>query len=106
MNSLPNSAIKSTPFEELFNKKPSFRHLRIFDSRVFAYKPNKCKAKFDFNNEPARFLHFGGTDNNLVVRDERTVIKYYIIHLIFNFRLNKVISRLANYNYKASVYNS
>ena len=72
MNRLPHSAIKSTPFEKLFNKKPSLRHLRIFGSRVFAYKPNKRKAKLDFNNEPARFLHFGGTDNNLVVRDERT----------------------------------
>ena len=72
MNRLPHSAIRSTPFEKLFNKKPNLRHLRIFGSRVFAYKPNKRKAKFDFNNEPARFLHFGGKDSNLVVRDEAT----------------------------------
>ena len=72
MNRLPHSAIRSTPFEKLFNKKPNLRHLRIFGSRVFAYKPNKRKAKLDFNNAPARFLHFGGTDSNLVVRDEAT----------------------------------
>ena len=72
INRLPHSAIRSTPFEKLFNKKPNLRHLRLFGSRVFAYKPNKRKAKLDFNNEPARFLHFGGTDCNLVVRDEAT----------------------------------
>ena len=72
MNRLPHSAIKCTPYEKLFNKKPKLRHLRIFVSRVYAYKPNKRKAKLDFNNEPARFLHFGGTDSNLVVRDEKT----------------------------------
>ena len=34
------------------------------------------------------------------------LMKYYVIQIIFSSRLNKVISRLANYNYKTSVYNS
>ena len=72
MNRLSHSAIKCTPYEKLFNRKPNLRHLRIFGSRVYAYKPNKRKANLDSNNEPARFLHFGGTDLNLVVRDERS----------------------------------
>ena len=80
INRQPHSALKMTPYEALTGHQPQLNHLRTFGS----YKPNERKAKLDMNNATGIFLHFGGSDKMIVVRDDTTGKEKYVRHAGFH----------------------
>ena len=47
-----------TPFEALFDYKPTVKHLRVFGSKAFAHVPNENRKKLDSNTIKCIFVGY------------------------------------------------
>ncbi|GFH45233.1 hypothetical protein CTEN210_01707 [Chaetoceros tenuissimus] len=69
LNRRPHSALQSTPYETLLNKKPRSKHLRIFGAKAAIYNPSLKKAKLDLKQSPGIFLGYSGNGNLAIIED-------------------------------------
>ena len=70
-NCLPHTSIKKTPFEAYHCKKPDLSHLRCFGSKVII-RNHKRSRKLHMKGQEGYFLHYTGTDKNIVYLDAKT----------------------------------
>ena len=62
INRLPKPLLQfATPFEKLFNKPPSYAHMKVFGCLVFASNPQLDSDKFKARGIPCTFLGYSST---------------------------------------------
>ena len=83
-NRLPHLAIRTTPFQAFTGKQPDLSRLRIFGSRVFAWKTGNRPAKLDNHASEGTFLTFTATDANVYYIDDKTGLVKMGQHVTFD----------------------
>ena len=54
-----STLVNMTPFEALFKKKPSVKHLKVFGSECYAHIPKEIRQKLDAKASKCIFLGYG-----------------------------------------------
>ena len=83
-NRVPHQSLECTPFEALTGRRPNFKRLRVFGSRVQARKPGARPAKLDHHTDSGVFLSFTATDSNINFLDDTTGLIKTCTHVIFD----------------------
>lgn len=83
-NRSPSRAIsEKTPFEALFGKKQSVKHLQIFGSTCYAHIPTEDRKKLDNKSKKCIFLGYGTTVKGYRLYDELTSRVLHSRNVIF-----------------------
>ena len=82
-NRSPTTALKDlTPYEALFNRKPSVKHLRIFGCLCFAHIPKDERSKLDPKSRKCVFLGYSSRSKGYRVYDlekKKTIISRNLV---------------------------